>query len=213
MIIAGCVLYAFDFPVPTGVKKIVYNFSSYSWDNSAGWIELKDIKTITETFNQKGKILTREISHLKNVLIEKTAYSYSGDGYRKTTYNVKNAITRYSEVIRDGSDLVETVYGADAALYAKFVSETDSAGLPQKTEHYDQAGTLVWRIVYEYDEKNNYTSIFNYNPDGSLAFESSFDYQDEDAAGNWTTRIESGSYADVGNRTKDIVRRKIAYAK
>jgi hypothetical protein len=201
---------AVDFPGPAKAKTVVLAYSSYSWDSAAGWVELTNVKTITEIFDPLGRILAREIGD-GIALIERTSYAYTDDGCRTNTCNSNNELTRYSEIITDDEKTLETIRRADGTVFAIFKTSTDARGLPIRTEHRDPSGALVWLIAYGYDVSGNCAEVSYFNPDGALVFQSSFAYRDQDAAGNWTVRTEYDAYAGMRSRPKDIVRRAVEY--
>jgi hypothetical protein len=206
-------LQAFDTIGPKFAKSSIQQYNSFSWDTKAGgWFELKDVKTVTETYDKNGRVLTREISYDKGKLLEKTVYTYSEEGFHRSVYDSEKKVTRTAETVIEEHRVTETIYYPDKSVYTKIISYTDDGGLPQKSELYDARGKLVWRVAFKYDEKKNCTAASYYNPDGSLAFESQFEYAKEDKKGNWTERTEYCAYGDVGSRAKDKAYRTIEYA-
>jgi hypothetical protein len=207
-------LHAVDFPGPQKALSTVDRYNSFSWDSKAGgWVQLKDVKTIHSTYDVKGRILVQELRYDKNKLLEKTVYKYSKSGWTKTTYNHLNKVTRTAQVSVTSNKVTETVFRPDKSIWEKSVWEKDGDGRPVKTELFDGSGDLVWQIAYEYNEKRNCTKISYRNSNNTIAFESDFEYGNEDAQGNWTTRKEFASYADVNHRGRDVIYRSIAYAK
>jgi hypothetical protein len=211
LLLGAATLAALDFPPPAGAKTVTMAFDSYSWDNSAGWVKLKDVKTVRETYDPGGRLLTREIVHGDAVLIETTTYEYTDQGLLKTTYNGRNEIARRAVVVKTGSGTRESVFGADDALIAFYDTRYGPDGLPVQTDYADPEGGLVMRIRYVYDANGDCVAIAYSNPDGSAAFAASFTHESPDAAGNWTVRTEYDTYADVKNRPKHVVRRTVEY--
>ncbi len=211
LLISTAAAHAVDFPAPAGAKTVIQVFHSYSWDNTAGWVVLKDVKSVRETFDAEGRILSREIFHEGSVLIETTRYKYAETGHRKTTYNEKNETLRYAEVEKTAGGARETIHRADGAIVAVYDTELDRDGSPLESEYRDPEGGLVWRIVYSYDRKRDCTMVSYSNPDGSLAFISMYRYEGVDRTGNWSMRTEYVTYADVKSRPKDIVSRSVEY--
>ncbi len=205
-------LHAIDFASPKEAKSSVEKYSSYSWDVKAGgWGELADVKAVSETYDEQGRITKRELSYGKGTLIERTLYEYSKTGIRKTTYTGNDTVIRSSRITIDGAARTEIVSFPDNRLFAKIVSVIDESGRIETSEEYDASLTLVFMISFEYDGDGNCTTATYRNSDGSIAFESTFEYGKRDENGNWLERTEICSYADVGYRKKDIARREIQY--
>jgi hypothetical protein len=202
---------AADFPAPANAMTVIQSFDSFSWDNSAGWVELKDVKSIREVFDPEGRILIREIFHGESALIETTKYAYSEAGLRKTTMNGKNETTRYAVVEKRGTGTRETIHRADGAIIAVYDTEYTAEGLPAKSEYADSEGGIIWRIAYSYNGGKDCTEISYFNADGSPAFVSAYRFEGEDDAGNWVKRTEYVTYADVKNRPREIIRRRVEY--
>jgi hypothetical protein len=211
LLISATAVHAVDFPLPAGAKAVIQVFHSYSWDNTAGWVVLKNVKSVRETFDAEGRILSREVFHEGGVLIETTRYAYSDAGHQKTTLDEKNETVRYAVVEKTAGGARETIHRADGAIAAICDTEFDRDGSPLSSEYRDPEGGLVWRIVYSYDRKRDCTMVSYCNPDGSLAFLSTYSYEGADEAGNWSTRTEYVTYADVKRRPKDIVSRSVEY--
>ncbi len=207
-------MHAVDFAGPKKAISVTDRYDSISWDLKAGgWVRLKDVKTITTTYDASGRILAQEIRYDKNLLIEKTVYAYSKTGWTKTTYNHENKVARTAEAAVTGGRVVETTFDPEKNVWQKITWEKDANGNPYESELFDGADGLVWRMHYEYDERGNCTKISYRNPDGSIAFESDFEYEGADAKGNWTSRTEYCTYADVNRRGHDVINRSISYAK
>jgi hypothetical protein len=202
--------WAFDFPPPKNAKTIVYTYSAYSWDNSEGWVILSGAKTVTETFDPGGRILSRALSNPDGTPIEKTTFSYSAGGYRGTTTDHKNEVTRYADIAATGSKIVETVRRADGSPFATYKTDKGTYGLPSREEYRDSAGRMIWRISYSYSE-GACVEIAYANPEGSIAFASTLEYGKIDDHGNWTECTHYVSYADVRSRPKEIIRRGVEY--
>jgi hypothetical protein len=202
LLASAAAAHAADFPAPAGAKTVIQIYHSYSWDNAAGWVVLKDVKSVRETFDPEGRILSREIFQGGSVLIETTKYAYSETGHSKTTYNGNNEIARYSVVEKTDGGARETIHRADGAVIAIYDTEFDRDGSPLLSEYRDPEGGLVWRIVYSYDRKRDCAMVSYCNPDGSLAFLSTYSYEGSDEAGNWSARTEYVAYADVKSRPR-----------
>jgi len=211
LLISAAAAHAVDFPAPAKAKTIVQVFHSYSWDNTAGWVVLEGVKSLRETFDAEGRILSRELFHEGSVPIETTRYEYSETGHRRTTYNGKSQVVRYASVEKTDGGARETIHRPDGAIVAIYETEFDRDGSPLLSEYRDPQGWLVWRIAYSYDRKRDCTMVSYCNPDGSLAFLSTYRYEGADEAGNWSTRTEYAAYADVKTRPKDIVSRSVEY--
>lgn len=204
---------AIDFPGPDAAISTVENFNSYSWDNTAGgWAELKNVKAVSMTFDKEKRALTRRITYDNGTLMEKTVYRYSANFIKKETFNHENKLIRYSESVTVDGKTTETVYFPNNSVFEKTILSFGAGGLPQKSEQYDSGGGLTWIVTYSYDDKKNCTGASYFNADGSAAFESYFEYGKPDKNGNWTVRTEYCTYADVGNRPKEISYRTIVYA-
>ncbi len=119
---------------------------------------------------------------------------------------------RISKIAIEGTKRTETICFPDNSQYGKIVSVADDSGAILSSEQFDGSDSLVFTIAYQYDDKGNCTTATYRNPDGTIAFESAFEYGKSDEKGNWLERTEYCSYADVGNRIKDTAQRKIEYA-
>jgi hypothetical protein len=192
-----------------GAARVVSRVSCYSWDQAKGWVELEDRKTIIEEFGSDGRILSREQRYGETTL-ETTTFAYSTNGARKLTLDGNNALLRTSTVTSVEGRTIENVYTPEGVLLYSNVLRTDPAGRTIEAERRDAQDVFVFRVRYLYDAKGNMLEAAWLNPDGSIAFVSSFAYSDYGLQGAWRTRRESCSFADVKNRPKEIVRRSIS---
>jgi hypothetical protein len=137
LLISAAAARAVDFPAPPGVKTVILTYSSYSWDNAKGWVQLPKTKVIRESFGPDGLILSREILYGEDVLIEITRYEYSEKGHRKTTFSGKNEIIRTAVVEKIPEGTRETIYAASGAVAAVFETGMDPRGLPLRSVSRD----------------------------------------------------------------------------
>lgn len=115
------------------------------------------VSKTTNTYDVYGNLTEQSCNDEAGNLLWKSTTTYSG---------VKKA--DYSE------------YGKDDILKSKTIFTYDKAtDLLIDETGYDGDGTLVWKIIYTYDDKGVLSVMDEYNADGSLAVKTTYTYSDD----------------------------------
>ncbi|MBN1699985.1 MAG: hypothetical protein JW881_20920 [Spirochaetales bacterium] len=199
------------YPVKSPAKKVVSEIRTYNWKSSRGWFEGGITKIVNQYYDDEGLLVKMEFYDKDGGLLEKTVFSYGDETIKKVTTNHDNTPVRISVVRYETDTVTETVRRTDGSLFFKTVSRFSPEGSITGLKYYNEEETLLFNKIFVYTEEGDLKHIRLYNPDGTFAVEVSIEYHDFDENGNWLSRSEYYTYADVRRRPRDKVSRSIEY--
>ncbi len=181
-----------------------------SWFDSTNTI----FKSIKYDYNEFGGLKNIITSNLRDSVSEKIVYRSDDRGrlIEKRWYDNDNVLRRKSEFNEEEKLIGTLLYHSDGSQQWKYVFPMDSrtgvvesqvvtsnnTEVQTKFVHdrekkhtemlqYDSRGELLFRILSEYDEHNNYIQISEFDSDSRQEFRSEFKYDDKQ-------RLESEKY-------------------
>ncbi len=199
------------YPVKYPAVSVVSEVRTYNWKSGQGWFENQTTKIIIENYNEEGKIVSEELYHSENILMEKTVYSYEENTVKKITTNHENIIIRTATITYEINTITEIVLRPDGTQLFKYISTINNEGQITELKHLNGENDLLFLKKYTYTDRGDVERISLYNPDGSEAVLINIYYDSFDEKGNWLVRRESYTYSDVWGRPRDIVYRTIEY--
>ena len=159
-----------------------------TWFDSEGQPE----RTWVKRFDAAGNLLAKEYRHERQPFSCRWTYGYDAAGRLtlEAFHDSRGRVFSLTETAWDaqGNKLSERSSGRGVDPGLQVLNEYDTRGRLLETVRQDLEGRLLSRETRRYNEWGDPVETARFNPDGSLASSTRYDYV-HDQRGNWTERV------------------------
>ncbi len=188
-------------------------WTAYSWLSGA-WKESILAKTVKETFDEQGRLLSSSTALDTGLVVENVSYHYEKDQLMRIIWSdaEQNVTLIASYQFSSAGVSILTRLASGSLLESEILAELGADNW-QSSSVYGSDGVLQKTRNLKFASQDVPLEELVYAPNGSLIYSQGHNYLEHDLQGNWTIRQDTESLAGRFKRPVYMIRRKLIYAK